>query len=502
MSSLTHVTGVGAAPSQTRSWFRQGWWALILLECGANALGVVAPLDRDEGAFLVIAQEILRGHVPYRDVFDQKAPAIYYLLALLLWLTPRLGVVGQIITLRLAATLANALTALGLARLGQRWDQPTVGRVAALFWLGFSALGIFGANQLFTEPFATAATVWAIAQLARRLRWWSVLEAGSLLALGTLFKQTAILALPVMLVMVWFQARVDGIYLWRRMRMVGFLLASLAAPWLLIGAAFAVAGAFNQFFYQVITANLVAYPPTTGFSNKPLAVAFYLLLIALGPLTLTIARLIYNLRRRGERSRRQQGRALLVALLALLPVFPFIPHPYPHYLIQALPWLAFLLALGVCGSLNAVEPIPGQRMRLALASALALSIFTAVSLAIPSLSVNRAQLMRQVAAGAAIARVTGPSARLLIAPADPEYYYLSGRAPVTSYIYLLPINRAQYPIAQVTNDIRARRFDVVVWLPNTVQSDSPTAFAVMFSTLRQSYTTVSEPIPAIEIFAR
>lgn len=28
------------------------------------------PLDRDEGTFLVIAKEILHGHVPYRDVFD------------------------------------------------------------------------------------------------------------------------------------------------------------------------------------------------------------------------------------------------------------------------------------------------------------------------------------------------------------------------------------------------------------------------------------------------
>ena len=35
------------------------------------------PLERDEGAYAVVATEMLRGAVPYRDVWDHKPPGVY-----------------------------------------------------------------------------------------------------------------------------------------------------------------------------------------------------------------------------------------------------------------------------------------------------------------------------------------------------------------------------------------------------------------------------------------
>ena len=46
------------------------------------------PLDRDEGAFGVVGQAILRGELPYRDVLDHKPPGVFYLYALALEVFP------------------------------------------------------------------------------------------------------------------------------------------------------------------------------------------------------------------------------------------------------------------------------------------------------------------------------------------------------------------------------------------------------------------------------
>lgn len=40
------------------------------------------PFERDEGFYATIAQEILRGGVPYRDAIDMKPPGVFYLYAL------------------------------------------------------------------------------------------------------------------------------------------------------------------------------------------------------------------------------------------------------------------------------------------------------------------------------------------------------------------------------------------------------------------------------------
>jgi hypothetical protein len=54
-----------------------------------------------------------------------------------------------------------------------------------------------------------------------------------------------------------------------------------------------------------------------------------------------------------------------------------------------------------------------------------------------------------------IAASTPPGARVLVAPDEPEFYYLSGRMAVTSYVYLLPINISDALVAQVTDDVLA-----------------------------------------------
>src|SRR3954449_2554783 len=75
-------------------WFYQGlyrrlsWLPLpLLLALGTSALIPDSPPfrvvpGRDSGVFLYVASTILGGGIPYRDVWDHKPPAIYYLDAL------------------------------------------------------------------------------------------------------------------------------------------------------------------------------------------------------------------------------------------------------------------------------------------------------------------------------------------------------------------------------------------------------------------------------------
>src|SRR5579872_1404675 len=101
-----------------RHWPDEPWILFVILGAAliilTGTIQVVHRLDRDEGAFLVIAQAILHGRIPYRDVFDHKSPAIYYLVAAVLALTSRLSLMQQIVALRIVVALANLTTAAGL----------------------------------------------------------------------------------------------------------------------------------------------------------------------------------------------------------------------------------------------------------------------------------------------------------------------------------------------------------------------------------------------------
>ena len=44
----------------------------------------MTPVSNDAGAYLAVADAILAGKLPYRDLFDHKPPGIYYLFAAVL----------------------------------------------------------------------------------------------------------------------------------------------------------------------------------------------------------------------------------------------------------------------------------------------------------------------------------------------------------------------------------------------------------------------------------
>jgi hypothetical protein len=505
------------------AWARDPWlWAVLvgcLIVVAALAVEVFQPLDRDEGAFLTIAQEILHGRVPYRDAFDHKSPAIYYLLAGVLFLTSHLSLLAQIVVVRLVVLVANVVTAAGLGVLGRHWWRLEVGILAALLWL--FALPAFQGAQAFTEPFATAATVWAVAVAARAPGARGALGAGLLLAGATLFKQTALLALPGLVFIICyglatssggmsFIARVGG--------RLGALGLGLAAPWLVVAGLFAWAGALQPMVQQVVYANL-AYP-----ADAPATIQVLLwrqidalpLLLVTAPLVAG-AGLLRWIGLTGWPQRMPSAGAIATTALAAANLLPFAAHAFRHYWLQVFPWLALLAALGILAVLDTwrapatgqISPVSqpsqaGPWWRAVLAPALLVVLLLAGSnrsLFTIHLPGERAALQQQMNVGAWIAEHVSPGSRLLIAPAEPEYYYLADRLPAATFVYVLPVNRTSALIQQLTDALRAGQFDVVVWQTAPGRPYFAPAYAGLYQTLEARYNKVASYTAAgVEIY--
>ena len=476
-----HLTRWRALLRSPWAWFVMAGFVVLLGICVADTF---APVNLDEGVFLTIAQEILHGRLPYRDVFDHKGPAIYYLLAGVLALTGHLPLTAQVVLARMLGVGANCATAIGMVILGKRWWRLEVGVLAALLWL--AALPLYLGDSVLTEPFSTAPVVWAVVLVARRADMRAAWCAGLLVAFGSLFKQTSVLAVPGLALLLLALTAPPGTW-WRvcarQATKLLALAAGLALPWLAVSLFFAAAGALQPMVSQVVWANL-HYPPDsfeTIKTNLLAAITGDPILPLLPPLVAAVG-LARWLPRPGRVAQISSLGAVVAAILYGCNLIPFFSHAFLHYWLPVAPWAALLAALGLGAAFTWAQPrlarafrsrslLAASRLRFArvgLQTLLAVLLLALVLLAgtarlVATFQAGSAALHTQLAAGAWIACHTPPGARLLIAPAEPEYYYLSGQQPVTFYLYLFPVNTTPALLAQVSNELRSQQFDVVVW---------------------------------------
>src|SRR5213592_1078140 len=87
-----------------RTWL---WFALLAALLAVRVPSLVQPAGGDQGLYVYEGQRVLAGDVPYRDVWDQKPPAIAFLYAAAWRIWPHESVVP----------LADLLAAAGVAAL-------------------------------------------------------------------------------------------------------------------------------------------------------------------------------------------------------------------------------------------------------------------------------------------------------------------------------------------------------------------------------------------------
>ncbi|HWL93246.1 MAG TPA: glycosyltransferase family 39 protein [Phycisphaerae bacterium] len=326
------------------------------------------PLQTDTGMWAYIGRRILDGALPYRDLWESKPPGIYYLIAGIERLFGDLAVSALCWLDGLVSILVFGLT-FWIARL------LTSGRAAAVVTLPLSlvfchrVLADWGCNlEKFVAIFEMAAcglVLIATAREKRALFFWAA--AGLFCGIASLFKQTGIAFLvATSLYAIWRSwTGIDPFTAARRaiaMLWIGFIVV-----WLPVVGGMAWAGNLTSFVDQVVFYDLGRAAGGDGEADRLLTFEHWrsigeslrLGTLLFGPALVAIVLLLwrYAQRRAAGKSQPEQPRPLsystpnsqgevLVAIYALLALLPIVvaPFGYGHYLLQAAPPCAVLMA--------------------------------------------------------------------------------------------------------------------------------------------------------------
>jgi hypothetical protein len=401
------------------------------------------PLDRDEGAFGVVGQAILRGELPYRDVLDHKPPGVFYLYALALEVFPATARgVHQFLLVWNAATLV--FVALVARRVGGR----ICGYAAAWFyaWLGVSpSVHGFAATSenLMLLPMMLSIYL-ALGGTGAGRRTVALVVSGALGAAACWIKQPAAIALFV--VPLWLLASHGRAGRSRALRELGLWISGGITTSVAIVLPFILAGVGFEFFYWSFTHSLL-YAGVSGVPVGELirARAFDLLPDLGVPLALALLAGL-GLRRVGHPHGWFASLFLALSLLACA----HSPRLYGHYFSQLVPALSVAAGLGI-GVLD------GFRRRLWIGAAwLPLAIALLAPLVMVSarpwywirpdpvrVSVERLGPQGFSAApeiASYLVERTDRDASIFVYGSEPQIAFLAQRRLATPFVMLYPLN--------------------------------------------------------------
>ncbi|MFT7586509.1 MAG: hypothetical protein ACI9EW_002946 [Cellvibrionaceae bacterium] len=279
-------------------------------------LGVQA----DEGVHVSTAYQVAQGQAIYRNLFENRTPAVEWLLAGFI----RLGA-EPLFTGRLLAISATLITAIALmtttnlilkkqaAHLPQNVIDTAGFMTGVLFLL--TPLNLFWSRFFMLEPFVTLAAALAGLCLAtgwgrhNRSAWFS---AGLWLGLAILFKQTAVVTTVAFTVsIVIFIILAPSKQIKQAKTMPLWTMAGLAIPLIGFVALLVAQGAFSDFLHLVSGADRIA--PFEGIGSKLSVLLAWGKGQPLAPLALVSVLLILQ----------QLGRTAVAPRLSLL-AFPLI----------------------------------------------------------------------------------------------------------------------------------------------------------------------------------
>lgn len=100
--------------------------AILILTLALRLSFIHVPLDRDEGTYAVIGQEILNGAIPYRDAIEIKPPGIFYIFATIM-------AFGDTVEhIRICTAIYTLLTVIAAYLLARSLGGVRAGLIAAL----------------------------------------------------------------------------------------------------------------------------------------------------------------------------------------------------------------------------------------------------------------------------------------------------------------------------------------------------------------------------------
>lgn len=224
---------------------------VLLLTASARWQWLSMPLERDEGEFAYIGEQILSGIPPYRDVANLKWPGTYAMYALGMAVFGRTteGIHALLMVVNLASILVLFLIA---RRLAGHAAASTAAAALALLTINPRILG-FAAHATHFVVLAALLAIWLLQRSLERGSLGGILHAGVWFGVSTLMKQPGVFfgALGAVLILdaAWRQGG-----LWQRRTLAQLIALALGAS-VSIAATFAwlyVLGVFPTFWLWTV----------------------------------------------------------------------------------------------------------------------------------------------------------------------------------------------------------------------------------------------------------
>jgi 4-amino-4-deoxy-L-arabinose transferase-like glycosyltransferase len=285
----------------------------------------------DEMVYLTLGQGIRQGLTLYKDIHDNKPPLLYITAA----------VAGNLFWFKVILAFWNLVTIVVFYKLAKILFEKNLKtqKIATLLFGLLTTIPLLEGLTVNSELFMIVFTIAAfLILLGKNLTSKKIFFAGILFGLGTLYKVPAAFDAPI-IVFYWFITA--GFSEWKKiLKNTSILIAGFAVPLLLTFIWYFFKGALSQYVTAAFLQNvgyLSSFRP--GDIQKPFLVRNAPLLIRGGILLLGSA-ILFLFRKKLSK------RFILFSLWTLFALFAITlsERPYPHYFIQAVAPISFLLA--------------------------------------------------------------------------------------------------------------------------------------------------------------
>src|SRR2546422_4088719 len=316
---------------------------------------MVAPFERDEGVYATIAQRLLRGDVPYRDLFDNKPPIIYG------WYAVSFLLLGEnAVAPRLVASLLLSLTTLAVFAetyylFSRRVAYLSAGAFAVSTGIPFVALHA-NTEAYMVLPLVASFGAFMIGLRRGRLVW--LVMAGGLAALAIMTKQVAVWNLVALAVAALAWRWGDPQPVSQRVARLLALLLGASAVVAVITMPFLVAGALGDFVYATVSYNWVyARFLSLGDEITHMLLGATMISALAAPLVgASVLGLFFLL----VRSRRPIDYILVVWAAASALGVASGGRFFPHYFFQLVPAMILIAAVVLCRWLSFADRKTGS----------------------------------------------------------------------------------------------------------------------------------------------
>jgi hypothetical protein len=401
----------------------------------------------DVAIFSIVGRLVLDGRLPYRDVWDIKFPAIYYVSAAFEWLERWAAVAGlpHGVVSGVAETVITGATVIAFGALAREVLGRRLTLAAALLFAVIVGDPILTGGGHMTEGYALLPAILAARHAVRVLRGGALRDAvgvGAWSAVASMVRPVAATPLAAFLVATAVTVAMSSP---QARRWGSFARAALASvlgfvvPWAALLGTFAAAGMLADFLDLAVGFNRFmagAFPATTRLAGA-VALLSYLggfLPVVAGTAVLAVG----AIRRRDEDG--PGARPVLVFVLAWAVAEAIavlgIGRVAFHYMLQAVPAF-FLLGIGGLARWPTSATVPPARVVVATALlSLQLASGYALYLSRPWATVPDYAAVRMAADY--VRAHTLPDDTIFVAETNKTeaLYYYAGRRPATRYIYM------------------------------------------------------------------